>query len=376
MQFIKRVLVSTRLTKDNIKFTKEALEKLIEQINTQENPMPLNISHDNTRPVGIIIKGSAKLIDLEDGEYAAIATGGIFESKEEFEEAGFGKSQLIAIEDKLEDINENVWKMEKDVNNPTYVLRDKFTVEAFDFELNEESMFLVDNFSKITQKGIKINDDYVAVYDNFFRRYYKFPNTFCLRLFNYTKKLLEDKKDIKFTVKLDPRKISKIAEYSEYIEQDYAWGPKLPKKLEELEEGVTKYTSSERVSEYEKILDVDFWWHKKNENLMTLEIEERISPEFIYSDELNGKGIPLRYCHLEYDIKNNKIIHLDFAIRFYEEDSYVNERFLGDISKCGKKSKRIKLFRMDGDLEREEAFNLISLYYHNNEDVKEYLSGE
>ena len=80
-----------------------------------------------------------------------------------------------------------------------------------------------------------------------------------------------------------------------------------------------------------------------------------------------------RYFHAIYNCSNQKIIHLDGAIRIYsvEEIEARNNCHVKDIGKIGK---RIKIFQINSELELEDWSDIASSFYVWNEDVQKYFS--
>jgi hypothetical protein len=75
---------------------------------------------------------------------------------------------------------------------------------------------------------------------------------------------------------------------------------------------------------------------------------------------------------LQYD-KTHNIIHIDCALIIYSEDRYDDRLTKNDVSKAGKDSERIKLFRIDGEINPKDAFGVLALYYYNNFEIRKYF---
>lgn len=82
MKYVKKIIATSHVDSYGDMFALEALESLVEQIKTMY--IPVNIEHDlRIPPHGRLI--SAKLIMLEDGEYAVEAVSEIFEESDKIE---------------------------------------------------------------------------------------------------------------------------------------------------------------------------------------------------------------------------------------------------------------------------------------------------
>lgn len=83
---------------------------------------------------------------------------------------------------------------------------------------------------------------------------------------------------------------------------------------------------------------------------------------------------PSRYFHAIYDPQSECFIHADAAVRYYgaEELGIRRTRHLKDLAKVGT---RVKLFRIDGVLEREEWATVLASAFVWNNDLHRYVLG-
>lgn len=79
-----------------------------------------------------------------------------------------------------------------------------------------------------------------------------------------------------------------------------------------------------------------------------------------------------RYIHAIYSIKDQEFIHIDGALRFYSYDEH-HERKNSHIRKIGKIGKRIKIFQVDGQINKKLLCDLITTFFVWNEDVQNYF---
>lgn len=369
---LKGRLITTHITRDNIRFTKEGLEKGIAQINSGDKIMPCNINHDSNKQVGFIVPGTAKLIELPDGEYAIEAEINIYETEEERLKyyVSFNENESEVF---LDSLKIKALKKE-DINCPTYRLQENiFDISKVSPLQDKEGLFIVSDPKIILSKGILINEDILVLFHAFLRRGFSEPNAYNKRVIEKLREIKLRNQNIRLSFLINPFTISFKSEFKELIECDYAWGPKIPRDLSNLREGVTKYISSEKDKAMDNLLATEFWWRKQERYIMELEIEE-LRDKLMYLLRDNHPYFPLRYAHLQYDKKVDKIIHLDCAIRIYPAEKYNGRLNKNDISKATKKdSVRIKLFKLDGIMEAKDAFDVISLFFMNNSDVRDYL---
>ncbi len=373
---LKGRLITTHLTRDNIRFSKEALESCVKQINDSDKIMPFNVNHDSARQIGFVVPGSAKIIQLEDGEFAVEAEVNVYENTEE------KLNHFVDIRQKSEIVElEKIGKCTKidDTNCPTYWLdKSLFEILKITPQLNKDKLLVLNDAKNLCQKGIIVNKDYIVKFHNFLRRSYTEPNSFNKRLIDKIKELKIKNPTLKIAFLVTPNAISFNNEFKESFEFDYAWGPKFPKNLNQLKEGVTQHISSDKDKSMENLDKTEFWWHKDDDTLMSLEIEEiRDKQRYLTHPENKDKYFPLKYGHLQYNKDSGKIIHLDCALRIYPEQTFDTRVTTNDISKVSKKhSDRVKLFRIDGDLDKKDAFDIFSFFFYNNSDVREYLNVE
>lgn len=368
-------ILTTHVTRDNIKFSKEELDKCIEQINNGSRILPFNINHDTNRQIGFIVPGSAKLIQLNDGEFAVDALVNIYENVEE------KLKYYVDVRQKEDEVEIDILKTKAlrrdDTNCPTYWLStDFFSLSGIKPNFDDEGLLILDDAKNLFQKGLLIKNDFILILNRFLRRGFSEPNSFNKRLIDKIREIKIRCPWLVISFSVIPNSVSLKKEFVESAEFDYAWGPKLPKDISSLKVGVTRHTVSDSDRIFENILYTDFWWHEYHNNLMALEIEE-MRDSSCYLVKESNKLIPLKYCHSIYKKETGKIVHLDLSIRIYPEDLYKTRSEQNNISYSGKNSNEVKLLKIDGDMETKDAFDLISLFYYGNSDVRNYLdSGE
>ncbi len=371
MRSEKVVMSTTHINKDGCKFPKEELEKSIEEINTRTIPLPFLNNHDFNRQIGFIIPKSARLESLKDGEFAIIVDVNIYETAEEKQkyyvksfpdetQVNFPGMNLFAL--KNSDVHGFNYTFE--LNFPKYL--------GMELNYNKDGLLVINAADQIFQNGISIDKNYILRYIDLFRRRFSFPNAISLRLIEKIKELKNKYKDIEFSFNVNPNCISFVQDFKPYVELDFSWGPTKSLNFEKLKKDINKYNASEETRIYDNIIYTDFWWYERNKDILDLEIEELRDDSLILVDG----NIPCKYVHMEYSRSKKKIIHLDFAIREYNKEQYSDRLLKNDISYVAKNensSKRMKLIKIQGEIDPTDAFTLTCLFCATNPDVREYF---
>ncbi len=88
-----------------------------------------------------------------------------------------------------------------------------------------------------------------------------------------------------------------------------------------------------------------------------------------YAIEMRGS----RYFHGIYNPENLCFSHFDGAIRFYK-DSEILEREKYHVRNLGKLGKRVKIFQVNGQVDRESWCNIVASFFVWNQDVIDYFN--
>lgn len=166
------------------------------------------------------------------------------------------------------------------------------------------------------------------------------------------------------------------------MERDYWWGPKLT--LVSLDDphahGVTVH---ERLQDPARrwawpLLRTEFRWTSAD-GQKWMEIEELSPPSAPRAALAHGSGVSLegglvlnRYLHTQRDIEERRFTHLDGAIRGYEAARY-QARLDSRIDVERKAARYRKVFRVDGPIADDLWYDLVVMFYRQNEMVGEYL---
>ena len=362
---------STHLGRDGIKFSKKNLEDLVKQVN--EKPFPISYEHDRRRIIGYT--SDAKLVQLENGAFGVEATMNIFETDNELAEF-LPSLERIKIEpgvfkfndgreiraDKIEDIY-------CDVYCGRDILQDMLPrIEEF---LDNNSLFQVVSPESLELFGIKVGDYYV-MFHPYLRRYHSRQNSYNIDLI---KRLIEtSKKYDKMVVKLgiDFDYVGIGGTERNYLERDYWYGPKFDRKnISDIPDGVTVHGIKNESKKFDQIRKTDFFLHTKK-GVKTLEIEEIVNNTHPLDLDIK-KGYPARYIHSEYDLKKEKFVHIDGAVRVYTDVQWDSRRN-ADIDEISKEMNRVKLFQIDHVLEFPDWLKLVHYFFRGNEHIVEYFN--
>jgi len=372
------IYLTNQINKYGYKFSIEAIEQSLYQ--KWDTGTPMFISHDYTRPLGWSKPTGLLISPLDVKLYGK----SLFpETKKEEENLkkisqNYLQDTILKIDDKYKKELQNLLK-EYLSGNEIYMRREciyvidnnlvsKILPELNIDETNKRNLISIKKLN-IIGIGVFEYKGYILLAHRYFRR-----NMSNLNNLNdiFLKKFLELKNnpDLDIKIAIDPHTIGLKDTYLEAIELEYWWGPKFSDSLLEIPEGVTCYKSDDRERYFHGIDETQFWWHKQN-NIQSLECEElRDIPSYGISNDKYA----CRYVHSMIDEDTGLANHLDGAVRIYDEESFL-ERLDTDISKAGKNTEYIKLWRIDGNIDIELWKILLNDFYRDNHQVGEYLLG-
>lgn len=234
--------------------------------------------------------------------------------------------------------------------------------------LDDDNLLEIDERFKWTYDGL-IYKKHVLFFHQFLRRGYfgKLNTDFLAKLEKYYR---ESKNENKFRVALDHTRIVTEEFYQTSFELDTWYGCTFDEK--EIDNpsnlGLTvikrnKYYPFDLNNTFDR---TEFLWTLKN-NIKTVQIEEisNFSNKYDYL-YLN------KYVHSERDIERKKLIHFDGAVKAYLNQNY-EKRFNTDLKGDSKSHRKIKLFRIDGNVELKWWIDLITNFYKRNEMIIEYF---
>ena len=218
--------------------------------------------------------------------------------------------------------------------------------------------------------------DHVLRYHQFFRSGYVAGqnNDFLWRFRRYRR---ESGEENGFRIAIDHRRLTPKASYEAWVERSRWRGPGFGR--EKLDDpGVVGLTIVKR--EEPGLADLfgsgaplertEFFW-KHDDGVKTLEIEEISERERLFdSYYLN------RYVHSEREVDEGRLRHFDGAVKVYAKDRYDLDRFSRTMPHEERSQYKVKLFRIDGEVDPERWLDLIGYFFSGNEMVLEYFDPE
>ena len=113
----------------------------------------------------------------------------------------------------------------------------------------------------------------------------------------------------------------------------------------------------------------EFWWSFRS-GIKSFEVEE-VSD----LDEVYGPYNLNRYVHAERDVAAHVLRHFDGAVKIYARDGY-GKRHSSRMPVEPKCYRKVKLFRIDGNIDITQWIELTSYFFKGNEMVIEYFDPE
>jgi len=174
-----------------------------------------------------------------------------------------------------------------------------------------------------------------------------------------------------FRVAIDHRRIMLKEWYARIIEADRWYGPPFdPSRLDDPSAvGLTVIHRNDdpRFSLVNRLEHTEFLWTRRA-SIKTFQVEGVSSPEYRFEGYHFN-----RYVHSERDIQAKVTHHLDGAVKVYHVGGY-QDRLSTKLPKEAKCARRIKLWRIDGDIDLENWVDLICFFYKSNEMLIEYFN--
>ena len=265
---------------------------------------------------------------------------------------------------RISKIYNNLEQIIKNNKNKNIVLNTYPELEA---KLDKDGLLIIDNDFILNDSGI-IYKDHILHYHQFLRRgYYSNPNfDFLGRFVSY---YFSTKEKNNFRIAIDMQRLMPKEYLQHLIECDAWFGPNFDSdKLDDkYSVGLTiKKRIKPSIFSLSNDLDrTEFLWSYKD-NIKTLEIEEISNIEYKF-EKFNIN----KYVHSERDIQNHILQHFDGSVKIYPQE--YNKRFNSQLPNEYRAPIKIKLFRIDGDIDINKWIELISYFSKGNEMILEYF---
>ena len=237
--------------------------------------------------------------------------------------------------------------------------------------MDRDGLLYIDETLKLFDGGIEYKD-HILHYHQFLRRGYGSNPNFDF-LGRFIRHYLQTKNINQFRIAIDHSRLMPKEFYRHIAELDRWFGPDFDRnKLDNPNAvGLTiKVRNRPSIFDLSNNLDrTEFYWSHRN-GIKTFEVEEISSEGYTF-----GPYYLNRYAHSERDTDRKVLRHFDGAVKVYVEDSYT-DRMASQMPTEFKCYKKVKLFRIDGDIDVEEWIELLAHFYKANEMIIEYFDPE
>jgi hypothetical protein len=187
-------------------------------------------------------------------------------------------------------------------------------------------------------------------------------------------------------IALDFNRVRINVDNSVCCERDAWFGAGFDKKINQIPDGITNYISPLDLNSFRiKFFFNDAYsliisWKTKN-GIKTFQAEEYKTEEVKFKFEGQDHFIyPVRYIHAEFDLQKDCFRHFDGAVHLYNEVDYYQMRD-SDFNNNSKQKKQIKadsqkLFKMNGNIDKETWVKFTSHFFTGNPLIIEYFEGK
>lgn len=358
--------------------------------------IPMNLGHDRTKPIGY---SRLTGIYMEPGKAYVTNESAIMETKEEHDKM----CKMIKAYDYKIFCEEHKKELDILIEKLSVVLSDKYCVapvgQAVAIKDKDIVYRLFPEWSKtikdglvdarelepiytknengkkgILVPGVYYKEGHLLFAHQFFRRSLSILNTTNEEFFNSFEKI-RDIPTVKMQLALDMDMVGLVGTEQPEVEYQYIRGPHFNDDLTCIPEGVTCHENEHYDNVFSNLLSTQFFWHMQD-GKRTFECEELCDKENITFDDGQTMLWGCRYVHSMINPSTGLPTHLDGAIRIYNDEQILARiDSKTDISKCGKNSKYIKLWRIDNDFNVAMWKELISSFYRENGLIGEYFGG-
>lgn len=218
--------------------------------------------------------------------------------------------------------------------------------------------------------GIYKIGDFLIFAHLYFRRGYSYLNTLNTPFLSRIEGLERNGKSIKIAIDLDCIGLAGT-EHAEH-EYSYWWGPKFDNDLNGIPLGVTRHENEHYDKLFSEFLRTEFGWYIQDSK-HTFESEEITDIPNILIE--GSKMYACRFVHSMVDNTLNVPIHLDGAVRTYDDEKMI-ERLDISIKDSERNTLYTKLWRIDGEISVPLWKELITHYYRDNTMIGEYFGGK
>lgn len=234
--------------------------------------------------------------------------------------------------------------------------------------LDKDGLLQIDDRFKLHDGGVEYKD-HMLHYHQFLRRgFTSNPNfDFLLVFSNFYR---HTKMKNKFRIAVDHQRIMPLAAYKSIVELDTWYGPGFDRdKLDDsssLGLTIVKRNTDSLFGLTNDLERTEFYWSYRD-GVKTLEIEE-VSNVGHYFEQFHLN----RYLHAERDIEGKILRHVDGSVKVYLRNDY-DHRLASQMPVEAKSHRKVKVWRVDGDLDVDIWLHLTALFFKGNEMIIEYF---
>lgn len=234
---------------------------------------------------------------------------------------------------------------------------------------DKDGLLPVDSEFVLHDGGIEYRDHILHYHQLLRRGYASNPNfDFLGRFMRYYQR---SNASNTFRIAIDHRRIMPKEFYARIVECDTWYGPTFDtNKLDDPNYVGLTVVARNKNSLFEMTCSLDrteFFWSHKN-GVKTFQVEEIAGDSYTFDQYYFN-----RYVHSERDISTRAFRHLDGAVKVYLKDSFHKrkETFLPDEYRSYRK---VKLWRIDGEVDLDDWIDLTSFFFKCNEMIVEYFN--
>jgi len=245
------------------------------------------------------------------------------------------------------------------------------TYPELEAKLDFDGLLVIDDNFKLFDGGIAYKD-HILHYHQFLRREFSSnPNFDFLRRF--IRYYISTRSKNEFRIAIDHHRLMPREFFRHIGEMDAWFGPLFDRsKLDDPYAVGLTIVKRIRPSIFDMTNRLDrteFYWSYKD-GVKTFEVEEISSGDYSFDSYFLN-----RYAHGERDIQQQILRHFDGAVKVYLQSDY-SARLASQMPSEKKSHKKIKLFRIDGNIDIEEWTELLALFFKGNEMLIEYFNPE
>lgn len=225
--------------------------------------------------------------------------------------------------------------------------------------------------SEVVGGGWLRRGSYLLAPDTFLRPGWALPNPPNRHLIAALAEVKKRIPSLTIRLAIDSRLAGIPESLQDHQQRDYWWGPPFKGNPGNQAHGVTVHGPT-KYDSMNGLKQTEFWWYGKDER--TFQIEE-VLEEPRWRTCGNERRTPARFVHSIFDPNTGRPCHLDGAVRLYTDHEW-SDRLQQPIDKFGKRGVRHKLWAVDGDIQLNDWYTMIHMFFKRNFTIAEYFGLE